>query len=216
MKILPFARMIKAILLIVEPGSIWAGIAEARRGLAFILTIYLLPFIAITSLVEGWGLAHWGKWQSKFQFTKHFSLPAVIGYEVIQALLLLAMVLVAAYIVLKIAQTFHGRTSYVQAFRTMAYGFSPIFLLHLLDAAPQMNPLITWGIGIGLTIWVLYQGIPRVMEPDPTHAFGLYLATIMVAVLTSAVVRLLTGMYLLGYMDFQHSYLMQKLSSLFH
>ena len=65
---------------------------------------------------------------------------------------------------------------------------------------------------MALTMWVLYQGIPRVMQPDPTHAFGVYLSAMIVVVLTSGLARLVTGMYLLGYVDFQHSWLSNKVA----
>jgi hypothetical protein len=66
-----------------------------------------------------------------------------------------------------------------------------------------------------LATWTLYQGIPRVMQPDPTHAFGVYLSSMIVVVLTSATARAITAMYLLGYMDFQHSWLSRKITHLF-
>jgi len=61
-----------------------------------------------------------------------------------------------------------------------------------------------------LTIWVFYQGVPCALRPDPAHAFGLYLASIIVMVLTTGVVRLITGWYLIGSVDFNHSYLFRK------
>ena len=206
-------RMIKAFFLIFEPGAAWDHIAQARRGIGFILTTYLLPMILLTAVAESWGLQHWGKWQPKFQMFKQFSHDTILSYELAQAVLLLLMVFVAALMLLKISQTFNGRHTYLQAFTTVAYGFSPFFLAHFLDVAPQMSPWVSWGIGIGLTVWILYQGIPRVLQPDPTHAFGLYLSSLVVVILTSAVVRILTGMYLLGYLDLQHSWLTRQLST---
>jgi len=67
---------------------------------------------------------------------------------------------------------------------------------------------------MGVVVWTLYQGIPRVMQPDPTHAFGVYLSTTIVIVMTSATVRVITGMYLLGYMDVQHSWMSRTITSL--
>ena len=52
------------------------------------------------------------------------------------------------------------------------------------------------------------------MQPDPTHAFGVYLSTTVVVVLTSGLARLLTAMYLLGYMDLHHSWLSNKIGTL--
>lgn len=208
-------QMIEALILIFQPGAAWDRLVLKRRGFLFILGAYLLPMILISSVVEGWGLRHWGKWQPSYEKLKEFSLGTVITFEVIQTLLLLAMVLLSALLLLKVSQTFHGRHSYLQAFMTMAYGFSPLFLMRLFDAGPMVHPAITWGIGILLVIWILYQGIPRVMQPDPTHAFGLYLSVMFLVVLISGIARMPTALYLLGLVDFHHSWLTQKFPGLF-
>ena len=65
-----------------------------------------------------------------------------------------------------------------------------------------MNPGVTWGLGIAMTVWILYQGIPLGLKPDPTHAFGIYLSAVFVVVLISGMARVLTALYLLGLIDF--------------
>lgn len=203
--------MIKVFFLIFEPAVAWDKIAQARRSFWHVLFAHLLPMIALGCLVEGWGLANWGKWQPRFQKIKDFEITPVVNFEIIQFLLLLTMVLVSAYVLLVISQTFRTQhSSFLQSFTTMAYTFSPFFLFRLLDAGPMVSPWIPWALGMMLTIWVLYQAIPRVMMPDPTHAFGLYLSTIIVAILTSGVARALTALYLLGTVDFNHSYLLRR------
>jgi hypothetical protein len=204
--------MLKVFFLIAEPGMAWGRIAQARRGFAFIVATYLLPMILLGGGVEGWGLMKWGKWQGQFQRIKEFTANEIITYEIFQTLLLVAMVYVSALVFLTISQTFQGRHFYRQAFTVMAYGFSPLLLFRLLDAGPMMNPWVTWGLGIVLTIWILYQGIPRVLLPDPSHAFGLYLAALIVVVMTSGLTRLLTAMYLLGWVDYHNSWLTRTLS----
>ena len=206
--------MIKAFFLIFEPTVAWDRISQARRGFAHIFFLYLLPMAVLATAVEGWGLARWGKWQPKFQKLKEFSTANVITFEAIQFFLLLAMVLVTALLLLKISETFESRRSYLRAFTTVAYAFSPLFLTRLLDAGPMMSPWVTWTIGLVLTVWVLYQGIPRVMQPDPTHAFGLYLSAMFVVLLTSGIARVLTALYLLGEVDFHHSWLTRKFPAL--
>ena len=206
--------MIKAFLLCCNPSEGWNRIAQARHGFFYIVTTYLLPVILLGTVVECWGLEHWGKWQPRYEFIRKFSTSTVITIGVVQTVLLLGMVVVSALLLLKISQTFHNRGTYLQAFTMMAYGYGPLFLTRLLDAAPSINPWVSWGIGIGLTIWILYQGIPRVMQPDPTHAFGLYLSAIFVAVLTSGIVRVFTALYLLGVVNLQHSWLGQTFPGL--
>lgn len=207
--------MIRVFFLIFEPGATWERIAQARRGVAFILGTYLLPLIVLAAATEGWGLNRWGKWQPRFQKFKEFpSLNGIITFEVIQAVLLLVVVFLSALLLLKISQTFHNRRNYLDAFTTMAYGYSPVLLTRLLDAGPTVNPWTSWAIGILLAVWILYQGIPRVMQPDPTHAFGLYLSAMVVVVLTSGMARLLTALYLLGEVDFHNSWLTHKFPGL--
>ena len=207
--------MIKALFLIFEPSVAWTRVAQARRGFAFILGVYLLPMILLASAVEGWGLHRWGKWQPKFERFKQFSNSGIITFEIVQVALALLMIFVSALLLLKISQTFESRHRYLEAFKTVAYGYSPLFLAKLLDAGPTVHPATSWVLGIVLTVWVLYQGIPHVMQPDPTHAFGLYLSAMFVVVLISGMVRLLTALYLLGVVDYHHSWLTQNFPNLF-
>ncbi len=206
--------MIKVFFLILDPGAAWDKIAQARRGFAFITTVHLLPLILLYTVLEGWGLHDHGKWQPRFHMFRKFPQPDIQTFEIIQFFLLFAMVFVSALLVYKISQTFNQRLTFLPAFTTVAYGFSPTFFVGFLNFFATMHPVVTWVLGTVLTIWILYQGIPRVMQPDPTHALGVYLSVSLVLILTSGLARLMAGMYLLGYMDLQNSWLAHKIASL--
>ncbi len=203
--------MIKVFFLIFEPSVAWDKIALARRGFFFITAVHVLPLIAAGTALETWGLLRSGKWQPQFQIFKHFPPEEIYTFEIVQFLTLLAMVFVSALLVYKVAQTFQDRLTFLQAFTAVAYGYSPMFLFHFLDASATMYPAVPWLLGVALTMWILYQGIPRVMQPDPTHAFGVYLSAMIVVVLTSGLERLITALYLLGRVDFQHSWLSNQI-----
>lgn len=216
--------MIKAFFLIFEPSVAWARIVQARRAVWFIMLFHLLPTLVVVAGVEGWSLLTLGKWQPRFQRLRDFHLPEATGFkaiqsvvifETVQLLLMLGMVLVAALLIKIISQTFRNGCNFCQAFTVVAYGISPLLLLRLLDALPKLDPWIPWAIGITLTIWVFYQGVPMVMRPDPAHAFGLYLASIIVILLITGVFRELTGLYLLGSVDIYHSYLFRRFGHFF-
>jgi hypothetical protein len=202
--------MIKVLFLIFDPTA-WNGVARARRGVGFIVAGYLLPLLLMVAVVESGGLLHWGKWQTVIGVIRKFTVGEVIIYEAAQLLLTLAMVFVCAHLVKILGETFHDRHTYTLAFTVVAYGLSPVFLLRLLDAFPLMNPWVPWAIGITLSIWIFYQGLPRVMAPNPTHAFELYVAGSMILLLTTGLVRLLTALYVQGRIDFDHSYLGMKI-----
>jgi hypothetical protein len=170
--------MIKALLLIFEPIATWEGIFRARRSLGYILALYLLPLLIVTSAAEGFGLVHWGKWQSEVNHLKTFSLGEIALVEAAQILLSLGVVFCSAGLVKSIGGTFHGRHNYTQAFTAVAYSMGPFFLLRLLDVFSGISP------------WV--------MAPDPPHAFGLYLMSALLLVLISGLVRFATAAYLQG------------------
>jgi hypothetical protein len=122
----------------------------------------------------------------------------VIIFEVAQFLLFVGIVLIGARLIKSVGETFHGRHTFTQCFTLVAYGLSPLFLLHLLNAVKDISPWITWAIGIILSIAVLYQGVPRMMEPDPPHAFGLYLMSSLLLLFITGLARFVTAWYLQG------------------
>ena len=206
--------MIKVFFLICEPSVAWEKIAQARRGIAFISIIHILPFLLVGTALESWGLHQHGKWQPRFDRYTNFSVPEIINFQIIQFVLMFSVVFVSAFLIYNIARTFQDRLSFRQAFTTTAYGFSPLFLTHFLDVGATVHPAVPWLLGIIGVMWILYQGVPRVMQPDPTHAFGVYLSAMIVVILTSGLARAVTGMYLLGYMDLHHSWLSRKVTQL--
>jgi hypothetical protein len=190
--------VIKALLLIFEPAGTWEGIHRARRSIAFIVGLYLLPLLLLVCVGEGYGLVNWGKWQTEVARFKRFPIGEAVVVEGFQLLVSLGVVFVGANLVRSIGETFHGRHTYHQAFTAVAYGLGPFFLLRLLDMAPGISPWAAWGIGIILSGAVLYQGVPRMMAPDPSHAFGLYLMSVLLLVLMTGLVRFVTAAYLQG------------------
>lgn len=190
--------MIKALLLIFEPISTWEGIFRARRSMAFVVVAFLLPLLLLTTAGEAYGLVHWGKWQGEFGHLKKFSAAEAVVVGGAQILLSLVIIFVGANLIKSVGETFHGRHTYPQAFTTVAYGLSPLFVLRLLDAFSGISPWVSWAIGIILSIAVLYYGVPRMMEPDPAHAFGLFFMSALLLVLVTGMVRFVTAAYLQG------------------
>lgn len=189
--------MIKALLLIFEPVATWERIAQTRRGVAYLLVVYLLPMLLIGGAAEGYGLIRWGEWQRDLGQQKLFTIRGAIIYEAAQLLLIILVVLVSAKVIKSLGDTFHSRHTYAQALTIAVYGLSPWFLIRLLDAFP-ISPWIPWVIGMLFSVAILYHGVPRVMEPDPSHAFGLYLTSCIMLALITGIMRLATVAYLEG------------------
>jgi hypothetical protein len=61
---------------------------------------------------------------------------------------------------------------------------------------PHLNTWVCWGIGITLSVAVLYRGIPRIMKPDPSNALGLYLLCSLLLIAVSGLAHFLANLVL--------------------
>ena len=91
--------MIKALLLIFEPIATWERIFRAHRGVGFILVMYLLPMLVLTSCAEAYGLVHWGRWRSEIERVKCFPVGETVIFEAAQFALSLAVVFLGAKLI---------------------------------------------------------------------------------------------------------------------
>lgn len=200
--------MIKALLLLFSPVRTWNNIVEANRSVGFILFFYLIPLLAVSALGEGSGLRYMGKTIGPAILAasakpKQFA-PHELGvYLALQAILSILVVFLAAKLLMYLGETFHGRHTFTQAFRTVAYGLAPYFLFRAVDGFREVRVdefwwMVTWAIGITLAWTVLYIGVPCAMKPDPPQAFGLYVTCCLVLALVTFIVRLLTAWWLTG------------------
>jgi len=190
--------MIKALLLIFFPISTWERIVLARRQWGLILLTHLLPLLLLVSAAEAYGLVRWARPRGEMSRLTTFPLNTTVVFEVAQLVLSLLLVFVVANLVKALGETFHGRHTFTQAFTVAAYGMSPIFLMRALNALSAITPWATWGIGAVLAATVLYNGLPRVMLPDPPHAFGLYLVSTLLLIIVTGLACFLTVWYLDG------------------
>ena len=177
--------MITALLLIFDPSRTWQRIMEAKRGVLFVLVLFLLPTIALTCAAEGWLVYKFGADDSALERNVAVAPALAIRYAATQAVLALLVVIIATLVVQKVADNFHGNHTFRECFAVVAYGYSPFLLFRLLDGAPRINTWICFGLGILLAVGALYQGLPRLLRPDPAKALGLYMACSVVLTVIS-------------------------------
>ncbi|HKI68698.1 MAG TPA: Yip1 family protein [Verrucomicrobiae bacterium] len=191
--------MIECLLLIFRCEATWDRLIKARLSVAAITIKYLLPLLVITSAGEAYGLMHWGKWRGTVAHLETFAVKEVVVFEAGQFVLTLMTVFITAAIVKSLGETFHGRHTYTQSFTAVAYALSPLYTLRLLDAFAVVSPWLVWGVGVVLSVGILYHGLPRAMLPDPPQAFGLYLVSALMLIMITGVVRFITAWYLSGH-----------------
>jgi hypothetical protein len=185
--------MIKALFLIFEPEAAWNRIALSRRGVGYVVGLYLLPMMLIVGVVEGFGLVKWGRWQSAMGAIRVFPVREALIYETAELLLMALIIMAGAHFIKALGDTFQVRHTYANTLNVVIYGLSPVFLFRLLDVFPTVNLWLPWAIGIMLTTKVLYTGVPRIMLPDPPDAFGLYLMSVLLLAMVTALDRFITA-----------------------
>jgi hypothetical protein len=193
--------MIKALMLVLDPAASWDSIVSRKRSWQTILVIYLLPLWLMAFAAEFYGLVHWGKPRGFVTQLKTLSNSEALIFEIIQLGLMAALVFIGAKLIKALGETFHGRNTFNQTFTVVAYGLGPVFTMRIFDAFPSVAGWVywaTWGAGIILTFAILYMGIPKVMLPDPPHAFGLYLTSSVFLLMVSGLIRFLTFSFLQG------------------
>jgi hypothetical protein len=167
--------MIRGLLLILDAGGSWVKIAQAQRGYAFIFLVHLLPLMVVAFGVEAFAMTRLGEGRTITHDMISVSQPAAVRFAIASIALNLGVILFGALLVRHIARSFHNFINYLTCFCMLAYTLSPLYLAHLLDALPGLNTWLCFGIGMFLSLAVLYLGIPNVMRPDPAKAMGIYL-----------------------------------------
>jgi hypothetical protein len=183
--------MFEAFQLLVSPVGTWEKIAKANRSVVASFFLFLLPLILFTSLVESYALIRWGYGRGQFDGVATASRGQAVRYGLTQVVLELAMVFIGAQLLQWIIDTTSDRRDYRRCFTTVAYSLGPVFLSHLLDSIPALNTWVCWAIGMTLSASALYLAIPRVLQPDQTKGFGVYLVTLLELILLSAICHLI-------------------------
>ena len=150
------------------------------------------------SAAEGYGLVHWGRPQGELGHLKNFPVSDVVKFESAQLVVFLVVVFIGALLARNFANTFRSRPiSLLPAFTAIAYGLGPFLLLRVLNIFP-VSPWLSWAVGIALSAMILYQGVPRVMQPDPPNAFGLYLTSTLLLATLTGLLCFISSWYLRG------------------
>jgi hypothetical protein len=183
-------QMLRTFFFIFQPMAEWDAVLQARRGLGFILGIHLLPLMLMASIAEGAGMAGWRKWHAGIHGVKYFTVGEAMVWEIVQLMFMLVVIAVCIYLIRLMGETFNNCYPYRSVLTLVIYSLSPLFLLQFLGAIPWISLWIPWGIGIFLSLKVLYHGLPRILGPDPSHALGLYFISSLFVIVLTGVERL--------------------------
>ncbi|HTG43428.1 MAG TPA: YIP1 family protein [Verrucomicrobiae bacterium] len=181
--------MVRALSLLFAPDKTWERMALKPPNIAFIVLVSLLPLMAVTLAVEGYGLLHLGEVNGGIGKQLQLSEERVIRYAVFYAAASLLVIVAGSLLLKSVAESFGVNTSFTSSFVLIGCGFMPIFLLRIADGIPQVNTWICWAIGAALAVRILYHGVALWLKPEQTKGFGLFLVSVVYTAVLSGLVH---------------------------
>jgi hypothetical protein len=180
--------MIRALNLLFTPSKTWERMALKPPSAATVFLISLLPLIAITFAVEGYGLLKLGGSTGEMG---RINLPIerVIRYAGFYAVASIIVIFAGTFLLKSVAESFGVICTFGSCFILMACGFMPIFLMRMPDAIPKVNTWICWAVGAVLSVRILYHGVALWLKPEQTKGFGLFLVSVVYTFVLSGLVH---------------------------
>ena len=115
--------------------------------------------------------------------------PAILSgvvNAVIAYVLSLAMVFLLALVISALATTFNGQKNPIQALKVSVYASTAAWVAGVFNLIPALSPLAI--IGGLYSLYLLYLGLPKLMKTPGDKALAYAGATILAAVVLSAVI----------------------------
>jgi hypothetical protein len=184
--------MISALYLVFDPQRTWDKIVREERNIWFVFGYYLLPLMVVSMLPELFFLTKWGRTNPYTGLSTPMPIGKAFKDESLGLAGALLVILVMAWFIQLAFRGSNGRSSYRWSFILIAYTSGPMLLLRTMDGVPGLDPWLVLGAGIFLSLMVLYSGIPRVIQPAPSQALGVFIVASFVMVSLAATNQLET------------------------
>jgi len=171
---------VKAIL--TTPKTEWPVIAAEPATIADLYKNYVVILAALTPVATFIGAALFGT-RIPLVGTIHIGMGALLTQLVLTYALGLAMTYIVALIIDALAPSFGGQKNPVQAFKSAAYCYTPVWVIGILNIIPGLG-ILTGLLGLAAAIYaiyLLYVGLPHTMKCPPERAGGYAAVVIIIA-----------------------------------
>ncbi len=175
-----------------RPNSAWAGIAAGGGSTIKRLLTHTVPWALIPAVCWYYGITTVG-WQVGAEPVQKMTADSALLICTLFYLAMIAGVIFLGYMIHWMAATYAAANSTVERGITIiTYTATPFFLAGLLGLYPQLWLDIAVGTIIGCyCVYLLYIGVPTVMDVQPERGF--LFASAVVAVALVSVVGLMTA-----------------------
>jgi hypothetical protein len=167
------------------PKAEWPVIAAEPTSVKQLYLGYIMPLLAAATIISFLRMSVIGV-STPFGGFFRISLGSGLTFAVERFGFGLVGFYLVALLINALAPTFGGKPDLVQALKTTAYSFTSALLGSLLSIVPGLSTLIAL-VALIYGIYLLYLGLPVVMQAPPEKATG-YTAAVMICTLLGAIV----------------------------
>lgn len=167
-------QRVKAIIL--SPQTEWPVIARESTEPASLFTGYVAILALIPALAGFIGMSLIGRY-----------VPIMTGLinAIVSYLLTFVIVFVVALIVDALAPTFSGQKNFTNALKLTVYSYTPVWLAGIFALIPGLSFLTILGL---YGLYLLYAGLPPVMQAPKDKALLYAVAIVVIALIIQIVI----------------------------
>jgi hypothetical protein len=167
-----------------RPKDTWQVIKSEPATIKDLYTSYAVPLAAITPIASFIGFSLIGF----SMLAMRYRIPFVTGlsHAIVSYVLSLVGIYVVAQIIDALAPSFGSQKNLINAMKVTVYSYTPSWVAGVLLVIPGLSPIT--GLISLYSLYILYLGLPVLMETPQDKAMGYFVVSIVVSVLVFIVV----------------------------
>ncbi len=185
----PFNLQTRVVNILTKPKQEWAVIAAEPKDIVGLITKYVVLLAAIPAVCNMIGTVVIG-YSVPFFGQVRVSLPRALAFAVVQYVLGIVGVYVAAFVLAKLAPSFQSEPDTAQAAKLVAYSWTPAWIAGVLLLIPALSPLVMLASLYG--IYLIYLGVNPCMKTPPDKAIVFLVVSAIVLIAVYFVIGLVT------------------------
>jgi len=168
--------------MIVSPAQEWPVVAAEQTTPAQLYPSYIVPLALISPVCTFIGTA----------FFAHRSLLLAAVVAALTFVLELVYVAIEAVIVNVLAPSFSAVQNQNEAFKLVAYAYTPRWVAGIGNLIPVLGAIIVL-VGSLYSLYLLYLGVPPVMRAPQEKALGYTIVIVLVGILLAVAISVVIG-----------------------
>jgi len=180
--------------ILTTPKTEWPVVATESATVADLYKNYVVILAALAPLATFISAAVFGL-RVPFVGTVHIGIGVLLTQLILGYALGLAMTYIMALIIDAFAPSFGGQKNPVQAFKSAAYCYTPVWVIGILNIVPGLG-MLTGLLGLAAAIYaiyLLYIGLPYTMKCPPERAGGYAAVVIIIGFVLGLVLGIVVG-----------------------